>query len=213
MTARRRARPNADAGLTLLELVVALALFAMVAVMGLTALRGALRAQDALERADARTLRTAQALTLLRSDIEALAPLPFAPPGGGPAEPALVDGGDFLALSVGGQPGLPGEQTAGLARVIWRLDPGAGLLTRQVWPTLRPADARAAGPEVVMLESVGRLSTRVYLDDLGWLQGHGADSAAPAPAPGLAPSPETPRAVEVTLSTGPDGDLRILVTQ
>lgn len=202
-----------DAGITLLELVVALALFSMVAVMGLTALRGALRAQDVLEQADARTLQTAEALTLLRGDIEAMIPLTFAPPGGGPAEPALVDGGDFLALSIGGQPGLPGEQAPGLARVVWRHDPGAGLLTRQVWRTLRPADARAAGPEVVMLEGVSRLSTRVFLDDQGWLRGHGANGAAPAPAPGLAASPGMPRAVEVTLTSRRDGDLRILVVQ
>lgn len=213
--ARRPARAGAaaagDRGLTLLELVAVLAIFAMVAVAGLQAVTAAVRARDRIGLADAATTEIARALTLLRADLKALADQPFLPPGAGaPAEPAFLarpeDG--WFALSVAGQAVLPGVQAAGLARVIWRLDRATGRLTRRVWPVLRPADARAAGPEVVLLDDVRALGLRVRPETGGW-----QPPAAPSPAlqrPGGAPA--LPRAIEVTLHSARHGPLVVVVS-
>lgn len=194
-----------DAGLSLLELVVVLAIFSMVAIMGLGALRGALRTQDGLTRIETHTADLARALTLLRADLEAMVPLSFTPPGGRP-EPAFQDLGDTgtVTFSIGGQAALPDQQLAGLSRVIWRLDPVSGRLTRQLWPVLRPADATAEAVEVPILDNVRDLEVRVNLPKAGWITGYGQTGPADLPLP---------RAVEITLTSVPDGPLRVLVVR
>lgn len=194
-----------DAGLTLFELVAVLAIFALVAVAGLQAVSGAVRARERIGAADAGTVELMRAMTLLRADLKALVDMPFQPPGAGTApEPAFLaeprEG--RVALTLAGQAVLPGTQGAGLVRVVWRLDRAGGRLTRQVWPVLRPASVRAAGPEVTVLEPVRALGLRVRP-----AAGRGAGAwqvPGPAAAPGL------PRLVEVTIETEHHGVLRVV---
>lgn len=206
MTGVAHPRPfGRDSGLSLLELVVVLAIFSMVAIMGLGALRGALRTQDGLTRVETHTAALARALTLLRADLEAMVPLPFTPPEGAP-EPAFRDLRDAgsLTFSIGGQATLPGQQLAGLSRVIWRFDPAKGRLTRQIWPVLRPADASVEAPEVTMLDNVRDLEVRANLPKSGWITGYGQNGDADLPLP---------LAVEVKITSIPDGPLRVLVVR
>lgn len=194
-----------DVGLTLFELVAVLAIFAMVAVAGLQAVTGAVRARDRIGAADAETVALMRAMTLLRADLKALADMPFHPPGAGAApEPAFLadPGAGRFALSLAGQAVLPGTQGAGLVRAVWRLDRAGGRLTRQVWPVLRPASARAAGPEVTVLEPVRALGLRVRpATDAG---------AGEWEVPGPADAPALPRLVEVTIETERHGLLRVV---
>jgi len=193
---RRAAR-----GFTLLELVVALALFALVSVMALQVLTGALHQRRVLERSAAQGAEVLRTLTLLRRDLEHLVPLPFRSPLGEEA-PAYAPGEDRLALSVGGQPRLPpatpadGEE-AGFQRVIWRHDPEAGTLSRRVWGVLNPRDPEQIGDETVHLTGVRELRV------------------APAEAPGAETAPVTalPRQIEVVIDTAQTGTLRVLVTR
>jgi len=201
-----------DSGLTLFELIAVLAIFSMVAVAGLQAVTGALRARDRIAAADAATAELMRALTLLRADLEALADLPFLPPGAGAAaEPAFLarPGEGWFAVSVAGQAVLPEVQAAGLSRVVWRLDRTSGRLTRQVWPVLRPAAASAAGPEVTVLEDVRALDLRVRYEGGGW-QGGGAPPPAAFPAGG---AQALPRAIEVALDSARHGPLAVLVSR
>lgn len=142
-------------GFTLIELVAAIAIFALVATMGLQALTMGLRSQAGLEAAAAGEEALVRTLALLRRDLAAAAPIPFQPPAG-TAETAWTApaGGNRFALSLGGQARLPGAGEAGLGRVEWRLDAATGTLYRRFWPTLAPREAAAAGPEVAMLEGV-----------------------------------------------------------
>ena len=64
------ARPPRDAGTTLLELVVALALFSTVALIGMQALRPSLPYQEDLSRASAQMAELDYAIGLLRHDFE-----------------------------------------------------------------------------------------------------------------------------------------------
>lgn len=201
----RPAAPS-DSGLSLMELVAVLAIFAMVAVMGLQAVSGAARSRDMLAARADETAGLAAALTLLRADLEAVIDRPFRAPGAAETEPAVLalPGGGGLALSVGGQAVLAERPSAGLVRVIWRHDAVNRRLTRQVWPVLTPAASRAAGPEVVMLDGVERLDIRY---------GSRADGWQPQPRTTPADTAPPPDAVEVRLATARHGALRVVVTR
>ncbi len=206
-------------GLTLLELVAAMAIFALVAVMGLQALSGSLRMRDALlDRAEA-TADLGQALALLRHDLGAALPLLFFPPGRGAPASALqaLPSNRGFALSAGA---LGGD---GVERVEWRFDPGTGLLSRQSWPTLYPVSPGQAGPEVAMLDGVARIGLRSYWPGFGWQNGLSPPTSLTVAAPPsqqsqqidadrLGPAAEIysdllPLAVEVTVDHGPTGPL------
>lgn len=211
-------RSRDDRGLTLIELVVALAVFALIAVMGVQALQGTLRMRDALGSRDSRAAEMARATALLRQDLGALAPLLFFPPDG-PPQSALFAPPDGLALTLGGQPTLtPGNLAR--QRAVWRLDPATGTLSRGLWPGLAPASAVEAAPDVAMLSGVTGLRLRSYWEGVGWQPG--AINLSPAAAPAdAAPADEDgararvanrfastlPAAVEVTLEVADFGPI------
>ena len=152
-----------DRGLTMIELVAAMAVFALVAIMGLQALTGSLRMRDALSaRADG-SLALEQALALLRQDMGAALPMLFFPPGGAPPQSALRADPDGFALSRGGLPG------ATLGRVDWQVQDGT--LTRRVWPTLTPANPGQRSPAAAVLAGVTGLQWRSHWPGAGWVAG------------------------------------------
>ncbi|WP_397544517.1 prepilin-type N-terminal cleavage/methylation domain-containing protein [Roseovarius salis] len=195
----RPSRPG-PRGFTLLELVVAMALFALVSVMALQALSGALHQRQVLERVDARDAEILRTLTLLRRDLKHLVPLGFQSPLG-EIENAFAPAPDRLGLTLGGQPGGNGEDAqaspgAGFRRVVWQLDPEAGTLSRRVWPVLNPRDPEQLGPERVHLTGVRAM--RIL----------------PEPQPDGDPLlvNSLPRQIEVELQTDRAGPLRVVVT-
>lgn len=199
--------PKGERGLTLIELVAAMAIFALVAVMGLQTLGGMIRARDRTLEAAIDAAALARGLVLLRADLKAAADLPFWPPDALEAEPPFLDlsaeEGRF-ALSTEARAVLPEAQTAGTERVIWRHDRQGERLLRSVWPVLRPASDTARGAETVMFEGVVGLRLRAYDgSEEGWVGRWGQD---PDDARiGL------PRAVEIIVESERYGSLRVLV--
>lgn len=192
-----------DAGLTLIELTAAMAVFALVAVMGMQALNASLRMSSGLNARDAATWQVAEALALIRHDLGARDPSRFVAPDGR-AEPALLfdQGSNRLAMSVSGLDVLPGTAETGTGRVEWQLDPATGTLSRRFWRSLSPAGQRAAGPEVAILDGVAEMTLRLLTED-GWARiGSSDGDALPARAPD---------AVELTLRTDRHGVLRVMV--
>lgn len=186
------------AGFTLIELIAVLAIFALVSVMALQALTGAIYQRNVLERVDHEAEELSRALTLLRRDFEAAMPVAFYPPLSDP-EPALLApaGSGRISLSIGGHPRLPGSPGAGAARVIWRHDPVATTLTRQVWPVLAPARGALLEPERVILAGV----TALTLETLGnW----------PERAENINSLPE---GFEIRLTSQRHGPLRVVVAR
>lgn len=147
-------------GFTLLELVVSLAIFTLVAAMGLQAVTGTLHQNRVLDQSQADMVEIQRLMTQLRRDLDAAVPVPFTTPLGD-QEPAYQAEEGRLRLSLGGQMRLTESRDsldAGFARVIWTHDAAAGTLTRQVWPVLAPRDPDQIGPARVMLSGVTGLT-------------------------------------------------------
>lgn len=192
-----------DHGFSLLELVVVMAIFAVVALIGVQVIGQAVRADARLAKVNEQAADTAFALALLRADLTAAIGLPFYPPNGLPL-PALEAPAreNRFALSLGGQATFD-RSGPGRARATWRLDPATGEVTRQVWPSLIPGDVRMASPEVVLFRDVRALTVEGYDPENGWTPGY--------PKPGKDPD-LLPDALRVTLETGGAGPLQVLVT-
>lgn len=208
-----------DRGLSLIELVVAMALFALVAVMGMQTLNGTIRSRDVLTARDDRDQDLGLTLALLRSDLDRVAPLLFFPPDS-PPQSALhqVAGQDQFALSIA----APTGADAPFQRAEWRLDREAGVLSRRYWPVTTPARDSQRTPEREFLAGVQALRLRSYWTGYGWVEGTGADLFANAPPPSAADgdaafallantySDTLPAAIEITLVLDGLGDIRMI---
>lgn len=210
-------------GLTLIELVAAMAIFALVAVMGAQALSGMIRMRDDLVSRSTRAADLERAVSLLRADLAAVVPMQFYPPGGAAPQLAVLQTGNGIAISVAGQPGLDPTEARPMQRVEYRLTRD-GRLTRQVWPTLYPARAGMQSPEQIVLDGVSAVKLRSFWPLIGW-----QDGVRP-PASIVAVQPETtadsdratgapevyssllPDAVEVALEVETLGRVPILET-
>lgn len=158
-------------GFSLIELVAVLAIFAVVALIGVQVIQAAVRSSDRLTAVSEETAGLAQALALLRQDLNAALPRRFTPPDGGD-EPALVTRRSGFSLSVGGLARLNAGAT-GFGRVTWALDRGTGTLSRSVWPTLTPG--RGAPEAVAVLEGVEDFALDSFSVGTGWTDGFSAD--------------------------------------
>lgn len=213
-------------GLTLIELVVAMAVFALIAVLGLQSLTGSLRLRDRLTVTAEQAGILSGATALLRNDLSAALPMMFFPPE--EARPssairAMPDGRGF-AISLGGQPALGraggGADATPRQRAEWRLDPNTNRLMRRAWPTLYPVSNNQAGPEIAVLDDVQGLKLRSYWKGSGWIDGLAPASARRKEQAGmdgdrLSAAPEVysdalPRAVEITLITRDHGRITLV---
>lgn len=207
-----------DAGLTLIELVAAMAIFALVAVMGLQSLTGMLRTRDHLAQIDTDTSELSLTLARLRNDLSATMPLLFYPPDRQPPHSALQNTNAVFSLSIGGQPDLDGSYRQ--HRVAWRIEPSDNTLRRHVWTTLTPADDSGLQPEVIVMQGVTGLRLRSYWPSVGWIDGLTKQGPNETPiseidgdTSGGAPevySDVLPRAIEVTLATIRYGDVPMI---
>ncbi|MEL7252752.1 MAG: type II secretion system protein GspJ [Pseudomonadota bacterium] len=212
-------------GLTLIELVVAMGLFALVAVMGVQSLTGTIRISERLGQIDDESAELNAALALLRNDLTAIVPMLFYPPQGAPISGVWQSAdGRVIGLALAGQPTVQPKDT-NRHYTEWRFDAEAGVLTRRYWPTLLPASADQVTPEMTVLADVTGIDLRSYWPGPGWTDGHfppvgsvlsspqqqeDADSAATAP-------PATyfsalPSAIEITIKTDTWGDIPLVQT-
>lgn len=213
-----------DRGLTLLELVAAMALFALVAVMGLQSLTATLRGSDRLGQVADQTAELSDALALLRGDMASVVPMFFYPPQAAPlAAVWQSDTEEVIALSLAGQPSLAPRATDH-HRVEWRHDAEGRQLIRRHWPTLLPAAPGQRTPEMRVLEGVTGLTLRSYWTGTGWVDGHfppasaitAAASATANQDMGAAATPAAayfspiPRAIEITIETDRWGPLPLV---
>jgi len=162
---------NGRKGFSLLELVVVLAIFALVALIGVQVIQATVRSSDRLTEVSEQSAELALALALLRQDLGAALPRAFTPPNGG-TEPALSVGSGGFSLTVGGLVPLS-PNASGLGRVTWKLVPGSDQLVRQVWTTLTPGGGRPA--ETIVLTGIERLELDSYQAQSAWRPGFSPD--------------------------------------
>ncbi len=211
-----------DRGLSLIELVVAMALFGLVATLGTQGLTGMLRLRDNLNNRSVAAAEVARATSLLRHDLANAVPMPFFTPGGGRIRSALVEEPQGFSLSIGGQPTLDAVRQPApvFHRVEWRFQPISGLLLRQRWATLTPLNSAALGPEVTVLSGVTEMRARSYWGALGWVDGLRIPlSAVPdptnldedgGPVAATSFSSALPDGVEITIVTEDLGEITLL---
>lgn len=200
-----------DRGLSLIELVVAMALFALVAVFGTQTLNVTLKNRDAFSAHDTRARDLNLALALLRADLERAAPVVFFDADSAPQSALASDGPGRFSLSVHALPATDGRSATPFGRVSWRLDPGAGQLMRR---------SHSDGIERLVLTGVNELRIRSFHSEHGWVSGigPGLTQNTPDATDGDTSfaqvanrfSDSLPIALEVTLDVGGIGGIPVL---
>ena len=196
---------STDQGFSLMELIVVLMVFALIATFSLQALTGTLRTRDRLVELDETTKDIHLAVTLLRADLQAAVPLAFYGLDGQQSSSLDISPGqDQFAVSVSGRKTLPHEPlTNGFGRVIWRLDRATQTLYRQSWRVLIPADTRSLSPEVPMATGIQSMQIRTLLTQGRWIIGSDPNAGGT--------STRLPHAVDIILTDSHLGAISTVV--
>lgn len=213
-----------DKGMTLIELVAAMGVFAVISVMAVQALSGTLRTRDRLLELQKETADLTRSVALLRNDLAAAVPLAFYPPDRRPPRSPvhMSAGGTVFQISVAGQTVLSNTdvlRTDATGRVEWRFDAATDTLFRRTWQVLDPLNTAAATPEVAVMQGVRGLEVETYWPDgRGWRPGTSNQSGGASNFDGdntgasVWFSMQLPDAVALTLDTEAYGAIRIVET-
>lgn len=182
-------------GFTLLELLVALAIFGLLAAMSYGGLQAVLNQQQHTEQAADRLAELQKMYLLMQRDIEQVVPRIVRDEYGDAQQPLV--GSDTLRLTRGGWRNPAGRQRSTLQRVGYAYEEQQ--LVRYTWSVLdRAQDSEPL--KQPLIEDVERMQIR-YLDDSAAWKEQWPDSAAYSgeETTGLLDLPELPKAVEVTI--------------
>jgi general secretion pathway protein J len=186
-------------GFTLLELLVALAVFAIMATAAYSGLRSVLFTRAAVEEENRRLAAVQLAVFRLEQDIEQALPRGIRDEYGEP-QPALRGGellSDALVLTRAGWDNPLGQPRANLQRVAYRLREGR--LWRLYWIVLDRGGAMEPR-ETLLLDQVSEFRVR-FLDQSDAWQNDWPPPANSVADDSLPPDPNAlPRAVEITLT-------------
>ena len=191
-------------GFTLVELLVALFIAAIMFAMGYGAIRQAIASHDSLKEQQAHLLELQTAMRVLEQDFVQMAPRPVRQAvGNEPAQPALQGGAPgtqpIVAFTRGGWANPVGLQRPGLQRVAYFLENGT--LRREYWNVLDPTLASTTARRE-LLTHVKSLTIR-YMDvSRTWQDVWPPQTSTVLVGQSLeATLRERPLAVEITLDT------------
>ena len=200
---------NAPArGFTLLELLVALAVFAIMATAAYSGLRNVLFTRAAVETQSRRLATVQLAVYRLEQDIEQTVPRGIRDEYGEP-QAALLGGAladDRLTLTRAGWDNPLGQPRATLQRVVYRLRDGR--LWRLHWPVL-DRGGLIEPRETLLLDRVREFKVRFLVDQDDW-----RDGWPPLPTSNDPDKPDPdrlPRAVEISLTLEDWGEITRLL--
>jgi general secretion pathway protein J len=193
-------------GFTLIEIMVAVAIFAVLAALAYGTLDRTLLSSEMLTVRTERLEEIQRAIRFLSGDFQQLAPRPVREQLGDVIAPALET--DFqsdyaVELTHGGWNNPAGLPRGTLQRVAWRLEEGE--LIRYYWTVLdRTLDNQPAGR--VLLDGVESVEFRFLQDNGEW-----TDEWPPEDRPGALGLRQRPRAVEIVLTTEEEGEIARLL--
>jgi general secretion pathway protein J len=196
-------------GFTLVELLVALFITAIVFALGYGSINQAIKNREGLKQQQDRLVAVQRTIRLLVQDLAQAAPRPVRDEIGSSYEPALIGNsasGTLLTLTRAGWANPAGVQRASLQRVRYVF--AQGKLRREARPEL---DAVAAAPSRGrdLLDGVKSVRMRFMNDGLNW-----QDTWPPPGAAGALSKQERrwrPVAVEVTLELEDWGRIRRVI--
>jgi len=188
-------------GFTLIEVLVAMAVFGVMAAMSYMALGQTLSNADMLTVRMDRLQAVQRTMSFLSTELMQASARPIRNEYGD-AQPALISSfaGEFaLQLTHGGWPNSSGVPRGTLQRTAWRIEDGE--LIRYHWNVLdrTPSNTPIA---TVMLDDVDSLTFRFLQDNNEW-----SDQWPARGAQVTSNSALLPRAVEITLSLVGEGEL------
>lgn len=193
-----------QAGFTLLELVAAMAIFALMSVMAYGGLNALIGSQRGLEGGYA-TLEAWQiAVNRLRQDLDQVRERPIRDDFGDTQAAFYQPESGRVEFTHGGRRNPLGQVRSSLERVAYFLDTD-GSLVRQSWRHLDRVQGEQP-VQVRLLEDIETLGWR-FLDDQGEWQQDWPPPALSGEAPDLLPPP---RAVELLLESRKLGEMRFV---
>ncbi len=190
-------------GFTLLELMVALFIAAIMFAMGYGAINQALTSRESLKEQQAHLLELQTAVRLMEQDFVQLAPRPVRQAvGDEPAQGALVGAPPgtqpMVALTRDGWANPAGIQRTGLQRVAYLLENGT--LRREYWNVLDPTLASTTVKRDLLTHV--KSATIRYLDQFHqWQDQWPPGGNCPTCGTGEQALRSRPQAVEITLDT------------
>lgn len=199
-------KKRVQGGFTLIEIMVAVAIFSVVSVLAWTALNQALSNSEFLTSRMDRLQAIQRTVRFLVNDLSQAAPRPVRDELGMEQLPAIISSlsGDFaLELTHGGWNNPAGLPRSTLQRSAYRLEEDE--LVRYHWNVL---DRTFSNEPVrtVLLEDVDSLFFRFYGDS-----GETTEVWPPQAVSGVLPLRTRPRAVELVLGLGDEGEITRLL--
>lgn len=164
-----------QAGFTLVEMLVALTIFALLAAAGVGILRSSVDTQSAVDRRLGEVGVVGRLQALLASDIGQAVHRPTRGPGG--ERPAFIGEGSRMQLVRAGWHNLDSEPRSDLQRVEWRLEQGG--LARVGH---RQLDGDDAGDPAVLARSVEQVAFRYRSAAGDWASAWQSNPQEPLPA-------------------------------
>lgn len=198
-----------QSGFTLLELIIAMAVFATLSVLAYGGLRSVLQTRQAIDESTRRLEVLQFCMALLEQDLTQLLDGGL-PVDGATLLPPLRWDGNRLELIRSGHANPQGLARGSLLRVGYEVR-ASGLYRNTGLPAPSAADPEGDPIGSRLLEGVTTLSLRFLDANRNWVNGWGQEGLSAAllsqtPAPSL-----LPRAVELTLSLRDGGDFKLLV--
>lgn len=204
---------RADRGFTLLEILVAIAIFGLMAAMAYGGLNSIIEARTGLEASQARLTQLQKAVFRLQSDIESAQARPIRDSLGQQREALQYSEQDGLELTRGGLRNPLGLPRPSLERVAYQLElePKAKTyrLLRLRWPVLDHANDTQPR-EQILLEKVERAEWRFLDVQNQWQTAWPSLEFQNNRAIGVNETATLPRVVELTLELADYGELRFL---
>jgi general secretion pathway protein J len=185
---------DCEAGFTLIEMLVALVIFAILAGAGVGLLRASVDTQSAVETRLADVTAIERLRLVLAADLGQAVDRPTRGPGGSTTA-AFVGRGDRLAFVRGGVANRDAQPRSSLQRIAWQSTDAA--IERRAFAAL---DGDDRGQAAVLASKIAALSFRYRGAEGGWT------SSWP-----VAGAPPLPRAVETTLQREGEAPLTIVI--